>query len=184
MALYTSYGSTSPWKSATVFLQLFVMAAIKGYSSCWHFWGSEPSALKPAKCTEETCLPCASFKHSPGHASLFAWFTAVWGSVPNLHQSSSWWTTLFCLLPLLFEELCAPGNTHRNCDPGEFFHWLPWGLKEACKGRLTLPFPYSAAERFATISFYLITSLSFQLVTAYDASSWSNYLRHNKTYLI
>lgn len=68
---------------------------------------------------------------------------------------------------------------------GSFFHWLPWGLKEACKGRLTLPFPYySAAERFATISFYLITSLSFQLVTAYDASSWSNYLRHNKTYLI
>lgn len=143
-----STGSNSLWHCtllmdppATVLLQLFVMAAIKGYSSCWHFWGSEPSALKPAKCTEETCLPCASFKHSPGHTSLFAWFTAVWRSVSNLHESSSWWRTLFCLFPLLFEDLCAPRNTHRNCDPGEFFPLAPLGIKRRLReGLLYLSF--------------------------------------------
>lgn len=143
-------------------------------------------AFKSAKPMEKTCLLCPTFKCSLGHGSLFAWFAAVWRSVPNLYRSSSWSTTSFCLLTLLFVEFCAPGNTHWNCvSEGLFLHWLLWGWQEACKRRFTLPYAYhSSAERLAIISSRLITSLSLPLVTEYDVSSWRKHLRHKKTYLI
>jgi len=36
---------------------------------------------------------------------------------------------LFCLLPLLLEESCAPGNTPGNCDAGEFFPLAAFRMK-------------------------------------------------------
>lgn len=45
---------------------------------------------------------------------------------------------------------------------GSFFHWLLWVWKEACEGRLTLPFIYyPSAEKLTTIRLCLIMSLSF-----------------------
>lgn len=79
-----------------------------------------------------------AFKCFAGHASFFACLAAAQRSGPNLHQSSSWWTSLFCFLPLLFEEFCAPRNTHRNCDSGKFFPLAPLSMKRSLWGETYL----------------------------------------------
>lgn len=137
--------------------------------------------------TEGTHLPCP-FKCSWCHASLCAVCRSLRicpESAPVITVMGNFVLSFFWFLPLLFEGPCAPGNSIMSCDSGYFFLWFLWGWKGALQGRVTLPFPYySSAERFATFSLCLITSLSFQLVTICDVSSWRIFAGNDKAYLV